>query len=188
MKLSTESKKLAYYLDTFADVPLTEFTSLHPYGFLVERSNRFLDKSDASQFFTQVLDDQVIMKRLTREAMQTDFAEARVIEIRKRKSDAESEFISIGRSPLSDIVISNKLVSRTHAHLSFIPSGQTCYLVDTGAANGTFINGEKLTPNKKYQLTSNDEMSFGPEIKFFYFSSEAFHSFISKLGVSQTDV
>jgi pSer/pThr/pTyr-binding forkhead associated (FHA) protein len=120
--------------------------------------------------------------------MQTDILESRVIDIRKRKSGDDSDAISIGRSPLGDIVIANKLVSRTHAHLSFSPSSETCYLVDAGAANGTFVNGEKIPPQNKHQLTSNDEISFGPEIKFYYFSSEAFHSFLSKLQSSQTEV
>lgn len=181
MKLSAAQKNVAYYLDTFVDVPLTEFEKAHSHGFLVERSHRFADKSVASQFFTQVLDDEFVLKQLEKEAVQTDILEARVIEIRKKKSATDSDALSLGRSPLGDIVVSNKLVSRTHAHLELSLSDEACYLVDAGSANGTFLNGEKITPHKKYQLTSTDEISFGPEIKFFYFSAEAFHSFLSKL-------
>ncbi len=181
MKLSTESQKVAYYLHSFVDVPFIEFRRGHPHGFLVELSRRLLDKGVASQFFTQVLDDQVILNKLKRKTVQTDVMDARVLELRKRKSDSGSDTISLGRSPLTDIVISNKLVSRTHAYLSFSPSGETCYLVDAGSANGTFLNGEKITPNTQHQLSSSDEISFGPEMKFFYFSSEAFHSFLAKL-------
>jgi len=185
MKLSTGYKKVAYYLKSFADVPLAEFITLHPGGFFVEQSQGFASKSVASQFFTQVLDDESVLRQLEKKSVQADILDARVIEIRKKKSATDSDALSIGRSPLSDIVISNKLVSRTHAHLEL---DKACYLIDLGSANGTFLNGEKMTPRQKYQLTSSDEISFGPEIKFFYFSSEAFHSLLARLGFSRADI
>ena len=173
-------QRLAYYLSEFGDVSSSDFKTTYPNGFLVEGSQFMFDKNVMFQFFTEVADDEYVLEQQKRGVGQIDLLSVRVIELKKRKSTSEPAEITVGRSPDSDIVLYNKLVSKNHAYLQPTPSEESCQLVDTGSTNGTFLNGEKITPYSKYQLTNIDEISFGPETKVVYFSSELFHSLLSK--------
>lgn len=174
-------KRIAYYLSTFADVPSTAFIKAYPGGFLVERSQLFFDKSVIIQLITNVADDEYAFEQAKQGAGQIEALKARVIEIRKRKSFPDEDKIIIGRSPDSDIVLYNKMVSKSHACLYLTPSREYCYLVDVGSTNGTFLNNIKLRSHKEYQLADGDEISFGSETKLIYFSPRSFHAFLSEL-------
>jgi pSer/pThr/pTyr-binding forkhead associated (FHA) protein len=51
--------------------------------------------------------------------------------------------LTIGRNPANDIVIDNVGVSRRHAVIKW--SGDRATVEDLGSANGTFVNGQKIT-------------------------------------------
>ena len=174
-------KKLAQYLASFEDLALSQFVAAYPNGFLVEKSERFLDKDVMFQFLTDVVEDEHVLEQLRQGTVRSAVLEARVIEITKRKDITEPDKITIGRSPDNDIVVYNKLVSRKHAYLQLSSEDQACFLVDAGSSNGTFLNNKQLTPHEKYQLTDADEISIGPETKVLFFASEAFHTFLSEL-------
>lgn len=53
----------------------------------------------------------------------------------------------------------NKGVSREH--ISIETQHQQPMVTDLGSANGSFINGQKLTPQKPYPLYSGDELRLG---------------------------
>jgi hypothetical protein len=53
----------------------------------------------------------------------------------------------------------DKGVSRHHARLNGI--GQPPTIMDLDSYNGTFINGERLTPGRSYTLKSSDEIRLG---------------------------
>jgi hypothetical protein len=174
-------KKLAYYLTTFEDLAWPEFFTAFPNGFLVEKSERFLDKNVMFQFLTDVVEDEHVLQQIQNGTVRTAVLAARVIEIAKRKDITEPNMITIGRSPDNDIVIYNKLVSRRHAYLLLNHKEKKCSLIDIGSSNGTFLNDTKITPHEEYQLAEADEISIGPQTKVVYFSSKAFHSFLSEL-------
>jgi pSer/pThr/pTyr-binding forkhead associated (FHA) protein len=73
------------------------------------------------------------------------------------------------------------LVSKSHAYLDLGSSDETIFLVDKHSTNGTFINNIELSPTGNYQLADGDEISFGPETKVVYFSTQLFHSLLSGL-------
>src|ERR1700735_4276699 len=50
----------------------------------------------------------------------------------------------IGRDAGNQIVLNDKLVSRRHAQLTFLDSGQVT-IKDLGSVNGTFVNGNRIT-------------------------------------------
>jgi pSer/pThr/pTyr-binding forkhead associated (FHA) protein len=52
-----------------------------------------------------------------------------------------------------------KGVSRLHAHLRY--EGNSLMVVDLGSANGTFLNGTRLTPERPMPLSENDTISLG---------------------------
>ena len=174
-------RKLAYYVADFEDLALNNFVAAYPNGFLVEKSERLLDKNVMFQFLTDVVEDMQVLEQLWQGDARPAILEARVIEIEKRKEINHADRITIGRSPENDIVVYNKMASRRHAYLDISRSDGTCILVDTGSTNGTFLNDRKIATNEKYPLTDADEISIGPETKVVYFSSNAFHTFLSEL-------
>jgi pSer/pThr/pTyr-binding forkhead associated (FHA) protein len=54
--------------------------------------------------------------------------------------------LTIGRNPANDIVIDNVGVSRRHAVIKW--SGDRASVEDLGSANGTFVNGQKITSHE----------------------------------------
>jgi pSer/pThr/pTyr-binding forkhead associated (FHA) protein len=58
-------------------------------------------------------------------------------------------------------------VSRHHARID--ARKEPPLIVDLGSANGTFINGTKLEPNKPYQLESGDELRLGRLVMRLYY-------------------
>lgn len=61
--------------------------------------------------------------------------------------------LTIGRNPGNDILIDNVGVSRRHAVIRW--SGDRAVVEDLGSANGTFVNGEKIT---SHELRDGDEI------------------------------
>ena len=51
--------------------------------------------------------------------------------------------VTIGRAPENDVVLGDLLVSRRHATLR--RSGNQWELVDHNSANGTYVNGNRIT-------------------------------------------
>ena len=71
----------------------------------------------------------------------------------------------VGRDPSSDIMISNKLVSKRHA--LFYWDGDECLIVDQDSANGTLVNGSKISTETK--LKDGDRIEIGDTVFSYYF-------------------
>lgn len=56
-------------------------------------------------------------------------------------------------------------LSRLHAEL--ITDEEKCYILDLGSSNGTFINGQRTVPYKKYRLQDGDLIQFVKETYVF---------------------
>lgn len=65
--------------------------------------------------------------------------------------------LSIGRSDSNDVVLASPQVSRQHAKLNRI--GDKIYVQDLGSANGTFVNGERVS-TEAVGLQPLDELAF----------------------------
>ena len=70
-----------------------------------------------------------------------------------------AEPLIIGRQAGSDLQLDHQRVSRRHAELHCTPT--ECSLVDLGSANGTHLNGQKLTPNVPVILKQGDSLQIG---------------------------
>jgi type III secretion system YscQ/HrcQ family protein len=68
--------------------------------------------------------------------------------------------VTIGRAPESDIVLTQRSISRTHAR--FVEREDGFYLEDLESASGTFINKEKLERGQTRRLTNGDEIIIFP--------------------------
>ena len=86
-----------------------------------------------------------------------------------RPQDSQRELI-LGRktnstmSPdidLTDADATRLGVSRLHLSLRYDPQYKTISVVDTGSANGTFINGQRVHPHEVRVLRHNDELRLG---------------------------
>ena len=179
-------KKISHYLHSISELEFADIIRANPHGFIVEKSESALDKSVAFQFNTLSLDDDHAMQQVKRDFSIANVDKARVIEVKKRRFDTAENTITIGRAATNDIVIYNNLVSKSHAYLYVHPSGEKFYLVDCGSKNGTLLNGEVMTPFKRYKVSDCDEICFGPQTKTIYFSTVAFANFISQLRTSHT--
>ena len=177
-------ENLAYYLSHFVTMPLSEFIAQYPNGFLVEHSKHFFDRSVILQFTTEIAEDQHVLEQIEHGITQLKALKARVIAINTRHTSNGAIKVGVGRGLDNDIVLHNKMISRNHACIEIGPPERTCYVIDSGSANGTFINNNKIKPHARHQLADGDEISFGPETKVVYFSSKAFHKLLAELKSS----
>jgi len=69
--------------------------------------------------------------------------------------------ISIGRGSSNDLVVPDKtrMVSSKHAQIEFKEG--TYHVRDVNSKNGTFLNGQQLTPEEDYPLASKDRIQLG---------------------------
>ncbi|MBO4264247.1 MAG: FHA domain-containing protein [Bacteroidales bacterium] len=65
--------------------------------------------------------------------------------------------LKIGRNPGNDVVISNPVVSSSHAIITVADTGEI-YIEDTGSKNGTFVDGARI---KKARLSASSTVLLG---------------------------
>jgi len=65
---------------------------------------------------------------------------------------------TVGRRPANNIVIADPYVSGSHAVIT--ASEGSFSVTDAGSTNGTFVNGERLSPNEPRTLNDGDEVMF----------------------------
>ncbi|MBW4648151.1 MAG: FHA domain-containing protein [Kastovskya adunca ATA6-11-RM4] len=72
---------------------------------------------------------------------------------------------TIGREPQNTLILDDFLCSRNHARIVKLTDSQgTRYqLVDIGSSNGTFVGGERLTPNQPFWLTPGNVIRIGSQ-------------------------
>ncbi len=174
-------RKIAHYIKTMQDTSLTGFLDTYPRGFLVERSKMDFDSKVIFQFSTKQIKVPGILNEFSNEITNSDFLEARVIEISKRKIDDNEGVVNIGRSPSNDIVLYNKAVSKSHAYIYFPSGDNAAHLTDLHSTNCTFLNNEKIAPYVMFELADGDEISFGPQTRVVYLSTKTFYDFLTSL-------
>ena len=67
--------------------------------------------------------------------------------------------ITIGRSSDNNIVVDNKLTSRHHAIIQKIKDAY--FIKDEKSTNGTFLNGQRIPPEKYVKLNPGDKITIG---------------------------
>lgn len=71
---------------------------------------------------------------------------------------AVGDHLTIGRSPLNDVVVDDQIASRRHAEIRSLGQGRYT-LIDAGSANGTWLNGRRLTSIR--ELADGDVITIG---------------------------
>jgi diguanylate cyclase (GGDEF)-like protein len=82
----------------------------------------------------------------------------------------EDSGVILGRSPDSHVWVHDDDVSRKHARVERDGGGYA--VVDLASANGTFVNGERVT---KHMLTDGDVVQIGPHVSFRYCLTDGDH-------------
>ena len=80
--------------------------------------------------------------------------------------DASS--VIAGNSDAVDIKLENRFVSRRHFQVRF--DSDVFYISDLGSTNGTYLNGNKLSPNEDHILRDGDRVGLGVDEVILIFS------------------
>jgi predicted component of type VI protein secretion system len=80
----------------------------------------------------------------------------------------DQDFITLGRDPSNDIVISDPQVSRQHARIR--RQGNVVMIEDAGSTNGTFVNGMRLIG--PHTLVDGDAISLGDAATLVYHGAD----------------
>lgn len=71
----------------------------------------------------------------------------------------QKDVVEVGRDKICDLLLKGKpTVARRQA--TFFYEKNMWFLRDNFSTNGTWLNGVKIQPGKKYQLATNDEINF----------------------------
>ena len=83
----------------------------------------------------------------------------------------QKQQIEVGRENGCDLRLENLYIARRQA--TFFYENQSWFLRDNHTTNGTYINGVKLQPMKKYQLAANDLIGFaGKSVEMVFYRTE----------------
>lgn len=82
------------------------------------------------------------------------------VKVQKRAGDAFPHFIWIGREAKCDITLPFDGVSKLHGQFILRPGGEID-LLDTGSANGTFLDGKKLEDNAPLRVRDGARIQVG---------------------------
>jgi hypothetical protein len=74
--------------------------------------------------------------------------------------------ICIGRGKRNDVLILDEAVSTIHAQIECLPDDRAV-IIDCRSSNGTFVNHERLEPNKPVHLTSGDLVGIGHHLLYY---------------------
>lgn len=81
------------------------------------------------------------------------------IESSGKKVQFQKDVVEVGRDKVCDLLLEGKsTVARRQA--TFLYEKDMWFLRDNFSTNGTWLNGAKIQPGKKYQLATNDEINF----------------------------
>jgi hypothetical protein len=79
-------------------------------------------------------------------------------------------FLFLGRASTCDVIIRDSSISKTHAVIE--PDAGKWRIRDNRSRNGTWLNGERLKPNERLDLTSGDVVILGSYPIYFVLSAE----------------
>jgi hypothetical protein len=87
--------------------------------------------------------------------------------------------ITVGRAPNNDVCLPVGSVSKLHAY--FQEQGKKWFVRDGTSANGTFVDGQKLVPEKAVELADGAHLAFGPDTECLFKLPAALYAFLKAL-------
>lgn len=141
------------YIDRAHSLSETEFVEAHPDPVLVFVPAEG-DEEQKRAFRTRM------MPHATTHALPRSADRLEVLPIRKRPGGIYPDNISVGRTRATDLNLSHPQVSKMHGFFDKDASG-TWGFTDTGATNGTFVNGGRIAQKSRTELGERAQISFG---------------------------
>ncbi|MEZ6185446.1 MAG: FHA domain-containing protein [Planctomycetota bacterium] len=120
---------------------------------------------------TEVLGPLESAKQLARMASALIDPDARVHWLEKSDRNPFGSLITVGRAPNNDVVIPYSTVSKVH--VIFTNPAETWFVADDASANGTFLNGARLTAKEKIAISDGDRLRLGPDVVGRFFLPES---------------
>jgi len=80
--------------------------------------------------------------------------------VTKRKGHPFPNRLGVGRADSCDIQLRFRFVSKLHARFH-LEDGIPTSLEDAGSANGTFVNGQRISSGQSLKVRSGDRVGFG---------------------------
>jgi hypothetical protein len=157
-----------------------EFVSTFAHPVLVEKVGVFLHEHPSLLAGTVLAGDRPNLEELEAESADRDLGDAKVFELKKKPGSMGPD-IFVGRAPTNDIVLVSDSVSKSHAQLTPRPETGHYQVSDMFSSNGTFLNGEKIHPFEKHQMSDHDEIGFSSDYLFIYYSPMAFYELLMSL-------
>ena len=84
--------------------------------------------------------------------------------LRKKESNKNNNFISIGRRRTNDIVMLDFALSKEHAKI--ILHDSMYFIIDRGSTNGTEVNDIRIEPNFEVPIDIGTKINFGQRFCF----------------------
>jgi len=134
------------------------------------------ERQDTSQFATI---DAASWEHVASKAAQK--AKTDVLSIVKRQSVFEG-MITCGRTRNNDVAIPEVGVSKFHAWFGDQAGDGNWCVVDARSMNGTFLNGERLDPDKPTPLKDGDRISFSLRVDYLFYTAGGFYDELTKLA------
>jgi hypothetical protein len=103
-----------------------------------------------------------------------------VLTLEKRDSKFQS-IITLGRAPKSDVLINVASVSKFHCYFTHNAREKSWHISDADAANGTFLDGDRLDANTKVKLEDGAAVRLGLHVRGRFFGSGAFYDYLRAL-------
>ena len=174
-------EKVLDYLQSLQGLGPEKFLATYKHAFLLE--NYLAPSSRAKLGRVETISEVDVEDFLSPTGASEDeiLLQARAIPLEKRDRDSSDRMIFVGRSVNNDIVLLNKMVSKLHAYFCQVPGSRVIQLVDMNSTNGTFVNGDKLSPSVKTNLDDADVIAFGPETELEFFSTPGFCQLLQQL-------
>jgi predicted component of type VI protein secretion system len=152
-------ENLSRYVEMANELKRTQFAKSNPYPFLVHVAPdaRIEDNpwEEKVAFTTDVgaEDDE------DDESDMPSTARAIVVPVRKREGGLFTQRIGVGRARNCDVVLRFPSVSKLHAQ--FLVDEAKWMIIDVESANGTLLNGERLTPFRPHAINFGDQLRMG---------------------------
>jgi pSer/pThr/pTyr-binding forkhead associated (FHA) protein len=81
------------------------------------------------------------------------------LEANGKSKTLPNKIFAIGRDKRNAVIIADTKVSKFHALITF--KDGTGYIRDSNSTNGTFINGQRIEPNRDIKLNNKDVIIVG---------------------------
>ena len=87
--------------------------------------------------------------------------------------------ISGGRASSNDIVIPEFTISNHHFHFRY--EATRLVLIDLGSTNGSFVNGERIEPDRRVPIANGAKLVFG-RYQFEFMTAQAFVASVAEIA------